>query len=136
MNVKDECHWIESPAGLPDDMRASQTSRMAACVCRRALPALIWAALMSGCAATTAQPDLMNVAQEQSTCLDLGWRTARAQEARRAALAQERRAWTLVVPVAVAGRYLMARSAGNEAAQQIAALSVQLRRNDCLQAAD
>lgn len=94
-----------------------------------ALPALLAAALLAGCATTTADPAA--TASAPSDCRQLDAEIGRARQARQEAQEQGRSAWKAVVPFAIAARHAKSKAAATEAEQQLDRLQAEFSRQGC-----
>jgi hypothetical protein len=92
------------------------------------------AALVAACAhAPGAKPDAPPTpsADAAADCAALGTQIAQAELGQRAAHEQQRNAWKVVVPFAVAARYAGARRAGADADERLAELQAAFTRRGC-----
>jgi hypothetical protein len=98
------------------------------------LPALIaWAIALAGCSSIPKSETPVSQF-EQLDCPQLSAETAKAEETTRVATAARGDAWKVVIPFAVAARYVNAASALSDAQLRRGKLDEEQQRKGCMQA--
>jgi hypothetical protein len=91
--------------------------------------------LLAACASTSGTNAPVGAAASAATpapdCAELGAQIVQVEQGRRAALEQQRDAWKVVVPFAVAARHARAKHAVAEAELRLAELQAEFGRRGC-----